>query len=333
MSNDLTFFERQKFQYYAPRKISLRAIGRLMRRNHSILSREIKISGLSRKRYRADIAQQAYEKRRHKKRRGKMDKYPELKKYVVDQLKEGWSPDVIAGKLKCEPLPELNMLTISHESVYHYIYNKAEKREKLFLLLPQQRLRRRKKGGRKPRNLPIPKGNSIHNRPLSINEHKRYGDWESDVMEFKRTMTKGALSTQIERKSRLLRLYRMDRKKSPEDKLNTLIESVESLPPELSITYTFDNGSENYHYPILKEIFNIESYFCDPFSSWQKGAIENANKLIRRYLPKDTDFDSLTDNDIHLIQERLNNRPRKCLNYKTPNEVINNYLQSGALIT
>ena len=166
---------------------------------------------------------------------------------------------------------------------------------------------------------------------MEVDERKRYGDWESDVMEFKRAMTKGAVSVQTERKSRLLRLYRVDRKKSPEDKLTALIKSIESLPLELSMTYTFDNGTENRHFPVLKELFNIETYLCDPFASWQKGTVENTNKLLRRYLPRNTALDSLTDNDLYRIQERLNNRPRKCLNYKTPNEVINNYLKSGAL--
>ncbi|MEK9158808.1 MAG: IS30 family transposase [Patescibacteria group bacterium] len=330
MSNELTFYERQKLESWLRSRLSLREIGNILGRTHSILSREIRRNGDSRQKYRADTAQRLFEKRKHAKHQGKIEKNPQLKNYIVANLNNDWSPDAIAGRLKEVSAQETDGVTISRESIYEYIYNKAEKYEKLFLLLPQRRKRRRKRGGRKPRNLPIPRGNSIHNRPDIINERKRFGDWESDVMEFKRTRTKGAVSVQTERKSRLVRLYKMNKKKSPDDKLTTLIKCVESLPPELSSSYTFDNGSENRYHLVLKELFNIETYLCDPFASWQKGAVENTNKLNRRYLPRDTDLDSLTDYDIYLIQERLNNRPRKCLNYQTPNEVINNYLQSGA---
>lgn len=330
MSNEFTYYERQRLEYWLRTKMSVRDIGKLMRRAHTIIGREIRRNGSDRKRYRADGAQRLFEKRKHGRHKGKVEKCPALKEYIVSGLNRDWSPEEIAGRLKEVAAKKTNGLTISHESIYEYIYNKADKWEKLFLLLPQRRVRRKKRGGRKVRNLPIPKGNSIHNRPEIVNERQRYGDWESDVMEFKRTITKGAVSTQIERKSRLLRLYRVNRKKSPEDKLTALVKSVESLPPELSTTYTFDNGTENRRYPALKELFNIETYLCDPFCSWQKGTVENTNKLLRRYLPRDTDLDALSDEDIYNIQEKLNNRPRKCLNYKTPNEVIHDYLKSGA---
>lgn len=330
MSNELTYFERQKLEYWLRTKQSLRAIAVIMKRAHTIISREIKRNGTNRKKYRADTAQRLFEKRKHNKHKGKIEKNQTLKEYIVFGLNQEWSPEEISGRLKEVSAKETNGVIISYESIYEYIYNKADKHEKLFLLLPQRRIRRRKKGGRKPRNLPLPRGNSIHNRPQEVNERKWYGDWESDVMEFKRTATKGAVSTQTERKSRLLRLYRVNRKKSPEDKLNALIKSIESLPPELSNTYTFDNGSENKYHMVLKEMFGIDTYLCDPYKSWQKGTVENTNKLLRRYLPRNTELDSLTDEDLYQIQERLNNRPRKCLNYKTPNEVINNYLKSGA---
>ena len=330
MSNEFTFYERQKLESWLRSRLSLREISGIMGRSHTILSREIRRNGDSRQKYRADTAQRLFEKRKHAKHQGKIEKNPQLKDYIVAKLNKDWSPDAIAGRLKEVSAHETAGATISHESIYEYIYNKAEKHEKLFLLLPQRRKRRRKRGGRKPKNLPIPRGNSIHNRSDVINRRERYGDWESDVMEFKRALTKGAVSVQTERKSRLVRLYKMAKKKSPDDKLSALIKSIESLPPELSYSYTFDNGSENGCHPVLKELFNIEIFLCDPFASWQKGTVEYTNKLNRRYLPRDTDLDSLTDYDIYLIQEKLNNRPRKCLNYQTPNEVIDDYLQSGA---
>jgi len=304
-----------------------------MRKDHTVLSREILRNGSNREKYRADTAQARADKRRHQKRLGKLDKHPALKEYVVNSLKKEWSPDEIAGRIKETSFSKTERITISHESIYHYIYNRAEKYEKLFLFLPQRRTKRRKRGGRKSRNIPIPERKSITLRPAVVNERKRMGDWESDNLEFKRAVTKSAVSVQCERKAGLIRLHKVARKKSPEDTLEALTETVESLPSELTNTYTFDNGTENGLHTLLRERFGIDTYFCDPFSSWQKGSVENVNKLLRRYLPRDTDLDSLTDEDLYVIQEKLNNRPRKRLNYKTPNEVINEYLKSGALLT
>lgn len=328
MSNELTLYDRQKLQYWLRTKQSLRAIAKIMRKNHSVVSREISRNSCNRKKYRADVAQALSDQRRHGRRRCKLDKYPELKANIVDRLKDDWSPEEIAGRLKAS----FSVATISHESIYQYVYERAEKWEKLFLLLPQRRPRRRKRGGRKYRNLPITGRISIRHRPDIVNERKRYGDWESDNLEFKRTITKGAVSVQCERKAGLIRLHRIAQKKSSEDTYNALVKTIESLPGELTKTITFDNGSENAKHGELKEQFNLDTYFCQPFSSWQKGSVENVNKLLRRYLPRNTELDRLTDDALHVIQEKLNNRPRKRLNYRTPNEVINNYL-SGALIT
>lgn len=322
MSNEFTYYERQRLEYWLRSKMSVRKIGKAMRRAHTIISREIRRNGTNRKRYRADVAQKLFEKRKHGKHRGKVEKNPKLKEYIVAGLKREWSPDEISGRLKQSP----NIGTISHESIYEYIYNRSDKWERLFLLLPQRRPKRRKRGGRKHRKILIPERKSIRFRPAIVNERKRYGDWESDNIEFKRTMTKGAVSVQCERKSGLLRIHKVAGKKNPTDTLEALTKTRESLPVELFKTVTFDNGFENYRHREL----GIDTYFCKPFASWQKGTVENVNKLLRRYLPRHINLDALTDYDIYLIQERINNRPRKRLNYRTPNEVIHDYLKSGA---
>lgn len=324
MSNELTFYDRQKLQYWLRTKQSLRKIAGLMQKDHSVLSREIKRNGsYGRKGYRADTAQRLFENRRHKQRRSKMEKYPKLKEYVLLNLREGWSPEEIAGRLKGTKTD----VTVSHESIYQYIYNRAKRWEQLPGLLPQRRPKRRKWGGRKTRKMPIPQRISIKFRPRVVDLRKRFGDWESDNLEFRRTLTDGAVSVQCERKSGLLRLHKVAGRKSPEDTLNAIVMTMESLPCEMAKTITFDNGIENYKHTDLKEMFDVETYFCRPFASWQKGSVENANKLLRRYLPKNTDLDILTNQDLYLIQEKINNRPRKRLGYKTPNEVINDYLK------
>ena len=111
--------------------------------------------------------------------------------------------------------------------------------------------------------------------------------------------------------------------KTAEETKEALIKTAESVPREIFRTITFDNGSEGVKHTEIQEMFNIDTYFCDPFSSYQKGGVENMNKLIRQYLPRKTDMKNITDQQIYQIQERLNSRPRKGLNYQTPNEVIN----------
>lgn len=319
MSNKLTYFERQKLEWLLKTSQSLRQIAKIIRRDHGILSKEIKRNGFIRKTYRADIAQRRYEERTHKKHKGKLDKHPELKKYVEDKIKLDWSPEQIAGRLKKD---NILGLTISHESIYYYIYEKSEKHKKLYKHLRTFRQKRRKVGTRHNKKTAIPSRISIHKRPDDINNKLRYGDWESDTVEFKRKRNNIYLSVQYERKSQLVRIHKMENKSALETK-EALLKTIESIPKEIIKSITFDNGSEGSKHIEVKNMFNIETYFCDPFSSWQKGGVENMNKLIRQYLPRNIDTTNVSDRDIYEVQERLNNRPRKGLNYKTPNEVIN----------
>lgn len=317
MSNDLKLYERQKLEYWLRSKQSLRAIAKIMRRDHSVLVRELKRnSDGNRKKYRADIAQRLSGKRRFKQHRGKLEKYPQLKEYVINGLKKEWSPDVIAGRLKTSGEKQ----TISHESIYHYIYNKGGRHEKLYQFLRQAQPKRQKLHSRKKCKLSIPERTSIHMRPEYIGKRERYGDWESDSVIFSKQKT--ILSVQSERKSKLIRIHKATGK-TAEETVNALIRTIESLPNELFKTITFDNGTENAKHIEIKKEYGVDTYFCDPFASWQKGGVENANKLIRHYLPRKTDLNQLTDRDIYDIQEKLNNRPRKCLNYLSANEVIN----------
>lgn len=317
MSNNLKFYDRQKLEYWLRTKQSLREIAKIMKRDHSVLVRELQRNGNGdRKKYRADTAQRLFEKRKHGKHKGKLDKYPELKRQVLNGLQDEWSPDVIAGKMKLAK----QTITISHESIYHYIYEKDGRYEGWYKYLRQSKPKRQNRHTRKSSKLRIPERISIHERPDYIDRRKRYGDWESDSVIFSKQKT--ALSVQSERKSKLIRMHKV-LNKTAEETTNALIRTIESLPSELFKTITFDNGGEGARHMEIKKEYDIETYFCDPFASWQKGGVENANKLIRHYLPRSTDLAKLTDRDIYLIQEKLNNRPRKCLNYQTPNEVIN----------
>lgn len=288
-----------------------------MRRDHAVLVRELKRNGSGdRKKYRADVAQRLFESRVHKQHRSKIDKHPELKAYIAEGLNREWSPDIIAGKLKQSG--EKN--TISHESIYYYIYNKDGRYEGWYKYLRQGKSKRQKRYDRKTHKLPIVERTSIHQRPKVVGARERYGDWESDSVIFSKQKT--ALSVQSERKSKLIRIHKVANKSAEETKY-ALIKTIESLPSEMFKTFTFDNGGEGAKHTEIKKEYGVETYFCDPFASWQKGGVENANRLIRHYLPRSTDLSKLSDRDIYEIQEKLNDRPRRCLGYRTPNEVIN----------
>lgn len=323
MSNELTFFERQKLQYWLRTRLSLRSIAKLLLRDHSVIIREIKRNSSGRKKYRADIAQKLWEERKQKKRKGKLDKHPELKEYVEKRIEKDWSPEQIAGRL--EESKDLGDLKISHESIYYYIYDRSEKWKQLYKHLRTNRAKRINWGKRKKRGIVIKDRVSIDSRPEIVNERKRLGDWESDTVEFQRKLKAGSLSVQYERKSQLVRIHKL-KDKSSDETLKALVKTGRSVGSDLFKTLTLDNGLEGSKHFVVKDLFGIKTYFCDSFKSWQKGGVENMNKLIRQYLPRNTNLENISDREIYLIQEKINNRPRKNLNYLTPNE----FVESGA---
>jgi IS30 family transposase len=325
MSNELKYYDRQKLEYWLRTRQSLRRIAKIMCRDVSVISREIQRNSSGRKKYRADVAQKKVEKRKHEKHAGKLDKHPELQEYVEERLLEDLSPEQIAGELKEYPPAQLKGLCISHESIYYWIYEKAEKYKQLHKHLRTHRKKRYKHGTRKSKKVTIPSRISIHERPEGVAEKLHFGHWESDTVEFTRGRKNPYLSVQYERKSQLVRIHKLQNK-SAEETMNALIKTAESVPQYLFKTVTFDNGTEGVKHTELRDMYGIETYFCDAYCSWQKGGVENMNKLIRQYLPRNTDMHKITDQDIFDIQERLNNRPRKGLNYQTPNQVINKVL-------
>jgi IS30 family transposase len=234
-------------------------------------------------------------------------------------LERGQSPDVIAGRLKQYPPPHLNGKTISHEAIYDWIQTGEGGTLNLHRFLCSGRKRRQKQKGRKKRNSHIPGRISIHERPEGIEERKEIGHWESDSMVFSKQ--KQRLSVQIERKARYVVIHRLSNG-SAEETEQALTRSIESFPSPAWKSITFDNGGEGANHEKLKENFSLQTYFCDPYASWQKGSVENGNSLIRRYLPRKTNLSHITDQDIYAIQETINNTPRKILDYKTPKEVM-----------
>lgn len=315
----LTSVQREWIEFLNNRGQGPRDIGRFLKRDHTIVSRELKRNTKPGKKYSAVTAQKLADLKAKKTNKRKLDRDRELHDYAVKKIKEGFSPDEVSGELKNYPPTKLLGKTISYEAIYDYIYNGEGKWEGLYHHLRKKHRQRRKQCSRKSRKIPIPERISIHLRPEVINERKREGDWETDSMKFKKQ--KASLSVQYERKLMLARTRKV-KDGTAEETEKAISKSIESLPQELFKSLTWDNGKEGVCHTKIRDGYNIETYFCDPYSSWQKGGVENLNGLIREYLPRKTDMATITDEDIYRIQEKLNNRPRKKLGYLTPNKAL-----------
>lgn len=320
MSNSLTFYDRKRIEYYLNFKsLSLRRIAELVGRNHSVIVRELKRNKSLYFPYNAELAEKASQRRLAHNTKRKLDKNKDLYDFVKTKLKKDWSPEQIAGRLKGYPPKSLAGKRICAETIYQYIYRQDHKCEEyLYHYLRRAKPKRVKQGKRKSKKIIIPDRVSIHTRPETIDEKLEYGHWETDSMFCK---GRKPLSVQYERKSMFTRIHKLTSQKA-EDTNEAITKTIDSLPLYFVKTITFDNGFENTKHVKLKDNFSIKTYFCDPYSSWQKGGVENTNGLIRQYLPRKIDLAKVTEKQIQIIQEKLNNRPRKSLNYQTPNEII-----------
>lgn len=311
--------EREQIEWFLKLKLKIREIGRRLDRDHGVISRELKRNTLTGHRYSAAVAQRLADRKSHHTNKRKLEADEPLHDWVIKHLQAGWSPEQIAGRLKSHPPKFLQGKYINHESIYQYIYDGEGRYEYLYPCLRRKQKKRRRKYGRKPQKTFIPERISIHLRPEVVNERRRYGDWESDTLNFGRH--KQAVSVQYERTFMLSRLHKLVNK-TAEATEDALSDSVESLPMEFWKSITFDNGAEAAFHTRIRDGYNLETYFCDAYASWQKGGVENLNGLLREYLPKKTDPATITEDRLCHIQESLNTRPRKKLGYLTPNETV-----------
>lgn len=329
----IIFFERQVIEVGLRRGKSHRAIAKSLYRDHRVIDREVSRNKGEQTPYIAIVAQRiadAREKKRTKKKLEKAENAP-LRNYVIERLKDDWSPEEIAGILEKHKPQEAEGKTISHESIYRYIYEGEGRYEHLYPHLRKGRSKRQKRKGRTSQKTRIPERISIHERSREINERRVYGHWESDTMEGTKR-DKVCVSAQFERKTKFVRLHKiMD--KSAEETDQAIRKSIDEVGETSFQSITFDNGTEGAKHATLRDDFDIATYHCDPYASWQKGGVENVLGLVRQYIPKKTKISTLTDEEIYAIQEKLNNRPRKSLNYLTPNQVLAQEMLGGALDT
>ena len=313
---DLTRVERFEIKILLDKEYSIREIAKSMKRGKSTISYEIKHN--SAKGIYDPI--KAHNKSRLRKRMrrlqySKIEYYPELKRFIIEKLTKGWNPDEIAGYLKLHK-KEYGWF-ISKTAIYDWLRTSRGERYCRYLYSKRKTIKKRKKN--KTKRVMIPNKTSIHKRSKEINKIKTYGHWETDSIVSKKN-TKGGIKTSVERKSKLLLAKKVNSMR-PKEHSRVLKEMIS---PYTVKSITYDNGIENRDY----ESLNIDSYFADPYSSWQRGINENENKMLRRYFPKKTDFNLISQEEIDYAVRLINEKPRKCLGYRSAYEVA---LENGII--
>ena len=264
--------------------------------------------------YIPDKANKKYLKRRKESKQLCPLKTIDLFKYIPDQI-IGWlSPEIIAWRAKLEWI-----WTISHECIYQFIYSRMWMKMELAQHLPRSHKRRKKKTWRKWKRTLIPNRVWIELRPRSVEDRQEFWHWEWDSVLW--VWKWAALNTNRERKSRKIFIEKIERKTAENTRIAT-INRFNFLPDKAKISNTFDNWSEFTQHEEISKKCDMKIYFADPYSSWQRWTNENWNWLIRRFFPKKTDFNKVTKKQLKEVEDWINNRPMKCLWFRTPNEVF-----------
>lgn len=267
--------------------------------------------------------------------------------YVLEHLRNSWSPEQISGRLREVDHKGEKNWQVCHETIYQFIYKEKTDKTKqgqqeemddrrktvkkritvtdfdhpLWEYLRRKQKKRRKRGGRKVQRARIPDRVSIHDRPKVVNKRKQFGHWEGDSIVGLGHIT--GLHTEYERVSSLTRLEKLTRITAGQAVLAAQ-KIFGVLPAHARRSTTLDNGSEHADH----KKFGVQTYFADPYTSWQRGGNENCNLWIRYYFPKGTDFGSIADEELKDVEWELNNRPRKRLKFRTPQEVFSEYLNN-----
>ena len=313
--------QKERFFIYHMRMAgwSSAKIGRTIGRHRSTIDRELKRNSPPWGHYLDDYAQRKTAIRRQDTSRRPCTDDVALMAHVERKIEARWSPEQIVGRLKTAPPPGLVGKTISHATIYRWLWACPQRFQRLRPHLRVACKKRRKPYGKPSKRGQIPNRVSIDDRPETVEARDRLGDWEGDTVVGKGR--RGYVLTNVDRTSRYTVARKLERPmaQSVED---ALYQAMRRLPREKRQTQTFDNGREFARHESIAARLGLAVYFAHPYSSWERGTNENTNGLLRQYLPKSRDFTTLTDRELAGYVWQLNNRPRKCLNYKTPAEVF-----------
>jgi IS30 family transposase len=323
----LTLKERIIIQTLLKEKKSKSYIAIRLGRTRSTIGREVnKWIQKEEHKYDAELAHWCVkEDYLNKRNLDKISTYSLLKFFVYKGLLSNWTPEQISGRLK-ELYPNNPIMSISHEAIYRHIYTRpqASLNKKLIKLLVRKKTRRRPTKKRRGGGSKIINQVNIDNRPKHINLRNEVGHWEGDLVIGKDH--KSAIGTIVERKTRFTLIVKLESKKANEV-AKEFSKILNKLNPIYKKTMTYDNGIEMARHEKITENTGMKIYFAHPYSSWERGTNENTNGLIRRYLPKGTNFNEIDLKQLLIIQQKLNNRPRKIIGYKTPKEMMVNELK------
>jgi IS30 family transposase len=311
--SQLSFEERCSIARLHEAGQSVRQIAAALDRQPSTIARELKRNSGAQVGYRPGYAQAQTRARRWTGAR--LDREDDLRETVLDRLAQGWSPEQVSGRLA----REAGHRVISHETIYRFVYAQLkrtnDRRWRHYLPRAKYKRGRRTKGGW-PRLAGRP---SIHDRATGIANRLEAGHWEADAMLFS---TPGhAILVAHERRSRLTIALRQQSLKA-DPVAASLIHMLEPVPPPLRRSVTFDNGTEFTRHLRIAQQLDAQTFFCDPRSPWQKGGVENAIGRLRRYLPRNTNLDTLPNATLDAILAAYNHTPRKCLGFQTPAETF-----------
>ena len=322
----LTLAEREEISRGMVAGHSLRSIAESLGRAASTVSREVNRNG-GRRRYRASKADQAAWDRSHRPKRCKLVENRALAHIVAKKLKRLWSPEQIAGWLK-HTYPDDENFQVSHETIYRSLYIQARgalKKELLQHLRRTRVMRRSRHHTQKTADHGGIKNTvSISERPAAVEDRAVPGHWEGDLI----IGTKNSqIATLVERHTRYVMLAKV-KSKHTETVINALIKQAHKLPTELYKSLTWDRGKELADHQRFSLATDIDVFFCDPKSPWQRGSNENTNGLLRQYFPKGTDLSVHSQAKLSAVARQLNERPRKTLNFETPADRFNQCVAS-----
>jgi IS30 family transposase len=308
----LTLEKRYQISAYKKAGFLQKDIARELKVSESTISRELSRNTLYTT-YQPELAERlTYQRHRDKAKRVKLTN--PVKKFIKERLKLDWSPEQIAGVMRKEKVKN----AVSYESIYKYIYHNKSYGGKLYLKLRHKNKKYHKRSSEYNTRGILKDRVCIDSRPKIVERKSRVGDWEIDTVIG--ANHQGALVTIVDRKSKFTLIKKVSSKHAHVVKEAT----IQMLLPVKHLTHTItsDNGKEfAYHKEIALQL-ETDFYFANPYHSWERGLNEHTNGLIRQYIPKKTDFSTVRRKDIRFIQDRLNNRPRKSLGYKTPAEVF-----------
>jgi len=330
----LSFAEREEIALDRAAGLGVREIARRLDRSPSTISRELARGCLNRRprgRYRASLAQARADARARRPKPAKLVLHPRLRDWVADKLERlQWSPEQIARRLRAE-FPDDESMRISPEAIYQSLYVQgrgALRRELAVCLRTGRALRkpRRRTDGRRER---IKDKVMISERPAEVADRAVPGHWEGDLVIGKNGQT--AVGTLVERTTRFVLLLHLADGFDAEGVRDAITDKITTLPAALRRSLTWDQGLEMRRHAEITIAADLPIYFCDPHSPWQRGSNENTNGLLRQYLPKGTDLSVHSAADLDTIADKLNGRPRKTLEFRTPAEELDRLLSDDQL--